>query len=176
MTSLIRVSACLLVAFALVGCNQSGPAVPATTTEAPADAATVPAASSETATPAAADDAPITLTMDKAKAYAQALKNLAKAQEADPGLDTAQNMSEEDVGQYAARLQASPKMRAAIEAAGLSTRDFARIGESLLSALMAQGAVEAGHLDAVPEGIDPAAIAFVKQHKAELAALLGLRG
>ena len=110
--------------------------------------------------------------MGKVKAWMQAQKNLAVAVKADPKLDPAQNESEENVTQYAARLEADAKMRAAIEQAGLSTRDFARIGDTLLGALMTQAALEGGQLKKIPDGIDPASVEFVKQHKAEINGLM----
>ncbi|HSR65959.1 MAG TPA: hypothetical protein VLM17_10220 [Xanthomonadaceae bacterium] len=161
---------------ALAACNKSGPAA---TTTAPADA---PAASASAApapeavatdAPAADDTAPVSLDMGKVKAWVQAQKNLAALEKADPALDSAQNISEENTTQYVARLEANAKIRAAIESAGLSVRDYARIGDTLIGAMMAQGAVEAGQLKKIPDGIDPAAVDFVKQHKAEIGALMG---
>jgi len=110
--------------------------------------------------------------MAKVQAYMAAVKNLAAAEKADPSLDSAQNLSEEDTTQFIARLQGNAKMRAAIESAGLSTSEYAHIGDTLLGAMMAQGAVESGALKAIPDGIDPAAVEFVKQHKAELQAMM----
>lgn len=168
MSTVLRLSACLLMAASLVACNKSQPA-------ASADAAETSAAAPqpETATPVAADEATLTLTMDKVKAYVQTLKNVAAAVEADPGIgDPAINISEEDTAQYEARIAASPKLRAVVESAGLSTREFAQMGEVLLGAMMAHGAMEAGQLKTLPEGIDPATVEFVKQHKAEIEALM----
>lgn len=174
MSPALRLSACVFT-FALVACSPSAPpasapadAPAATTADAP------PAAVAATPAPTVATDAPLTLTMDKVEAYARALKNLAQAAKADPGMgDPAINISEEDTAQYAARLDASPKMRAAITDAGLSTGEFAHLGETLLSAMMAQGALDAGQLETLPEGIDPKSVEFVRQHQAEIRALMG---
>ena len=183
MSSILRLSACLLVTVGLAACHRDEPApaanagttAPAATT--PASAATSAAPETSDATPAtspAGDDLPpIALDMGKVKAYMEAQKNLARVEQADPNLDAAQNASEENSEQYAARLAANTKLRAAIESAGLSTRDFARIGDALLGGMMTEGALEAGQLKKIPDGIDPASVEFVKQHKAELAALMG---
>ena len=178
MTPVLRLSACLLAAAALAACNKSEPAAPATTTDAPttvpaASASQAPATQAPAAPAAAEDDAHVTLDMGKVKTGMQAQKNLAHAVEADSTIgDPAQNASEENTTQYAARLAASPKMRAAIEAAGLSTRDFANIGDTLIGAMMTEGALRGGQLKAIPDGIDPAAVEFVKQHEAEINAMM----
>lgn len=176
-SNVLRLSSCLLVAAALAACNKTEPAAPADAAQPPAATSAAPpaaASASQAATPPAADDTtPVALDMDKVKAYMQALKNLAAAGKADPSMgDPAQNLSEENSEQYTARLEASAKMRAAIAAAGLSTRDFVRIGDTFLGAMMAEGALEGGQLKTLPDGIDPASVEFVKQHKAELQALM----
>lgn len=160
MSNVLRLSACVLLTCALVACTKTEPTTPASSTD----------------TAPAADDAHVALDMGKVKSWIEAQKNLAAATNADPSLDPAQNISEEDGPKYVARLEASPKMRAAIEAAGLSVRDYAYISETLIGAMMAQGAVEAGHLKTIPDGIDPAAVEFVKQHDSELQALLKQAG
>ena len=177
MTPILRLSACLLMTAALAACDKSEPAA-STSTATPAAAPATPAAdapaSQEPATtaPATDDTAPVALDMGKVNAWMQAQKNLAAAEKADPELDAAQNISEENLAQYTARLEASPAMRTAIESAHLSVSEFARIGDTLLGAMMAQGAIEAGQLKTIPDGIDPAAVEFVKQHKAELSAMM----
>lgn len=176
MSSIARLSACLLVAATLAACNRSEPAAPASASVA-ADTAAPAAGATATQAPAgdaaAADaTAPIALDMGKVNAWMQAQKNLAAVEKANPGLDSAQNISEENTAQYVKRIEASAAMRSAIEAADLSVTDYARIGETLIGAMMAQGALEAGQLKTIPEGIDPAAVEFVKQHQAEIGALM----
>jgi hypothetical protein len=175
MTPFLRLACCLLVPAALAACNRNAPATTDATPPAPATTSAEPAAPAQPATPAGSPDAAsVALTMEGVKAYGNALKSIAAAQKADPEMgDVAQDLSEEDSAQYTARLQANPKIRAAIEAAGLSVPDFVGIGDSLLGALMAQGALESGQLKTLPEGIDPAAVEFVKQHKAEIQAAMG---
>ena len=48
-------------------------------------------------------------------------------------LDPAMNISEENDAQYVARLEASPAMKAAIESAGMSVRDYAYTSQSLVA-------------------------------------------
>lgn len=183
MSNALRLSSCLLLVATLAACNKSEPAAPADAAQASAPAATAPASAASTAAVQApataatpADDASVALDMDKVKAYMQAQMNLAHAAEANPKMgDPAQNMSEENVTQYAARLDADPTMHAAIASAGLSTRDFARIGDTLLGAMMTEGALEGGQLKKIPDGIDPASVEFVKQHKAEINKLFGAK-
>lgn len=173
MSNVLRLSACVLLTCALVACTKTEPTTPASSTDTAPGAR---AASEPQKAAPAADDAHVALDMGKVKSWIEAQKNLAAATNADPSLDPAQNISEEDGPKYVARLEASPKMRAAIEAAGLSVRDYAYISETLIGAMMAQGAVEAGHLKTIPDGIDPAAVEFVKQHDSELQALLKQAG
>lgn len=185
MSNVLRLSSCLLLVTALAACSKSEPvAPPADTTQASAPAAAAPAnaapapqaAPATPATPAAADDESIALDMGKVHAYMQAQMNLAHAAETNPKMgDSAQNVSEENATQYAARLDADPAMHAAIASAGLSTRDFARIGDTLTGAMMTEGALETGQLKKIPDGIDPASVEFFKQHKAEINKLFGVK-
>lgn len=113
------------------------------------------------------------LTMDKVEAYFKAQQQLALAAQADPTFeDLTMNVSREDGAQYAARLEANAKVKAIIADAGLSTRDFSLTGETLISALLAQAAMESGALKELPDGIDPASVEFVKQNKAQIEALM----
>ena len=179
MSIVLRLSACLLVTASLAACNKSEPASPSPSadTQAATPAATAAtAAQAPDAAPAPAsadDDAPVALDTGKVKAWMEAQKNLAHAAETDPKMgDPAQNASEENTTQYTARLDASPAMRDAIRAAGLSTREFARIGDTLIGAMMANAALQSGQLKTLPEGIDQASVDFVKQHEAEIQALM----
>lgn len=174
MSTVLRLSSCLLIAATLVACHQSESAAPAAADDAPAATASAPAPRAEPVpTSATADAAHVALTMDKVKTYVQALKNLGAAHKADPDVDPAQDISEEDTAQFMARLQANAKTRAAIEAAGLSVSDFVRTGDTLIGAMMAEAALAAGQLKTLPEDVDPAAVEFVKQHQAEIQGLMG---
>jgi hypothetical protein len=178
MSTALRLATCLLVAAVLPACNKSEPA---SAPEAAANAAATPAsqpapAAEAAATTPAADDSAIVLTMDNVKAYTQVVKAVAQAEKSDPSIDIAQNVSEENNAQYLARLEATPKIRAAVAASGLSMRDFVRINETLIAAMMAEAALEAGQLKTLPDGMDQASVDFVKQHKAEIQALMGETG
>lgn len=168
---LLPLSAVLVLA--LAACNKPAPttdaAAPASTV---APAATVEPAPAATVSQASAEDAGVELTMDKVEAWIAASKNLAAAEQADASLDSAMNASEEDSVQYASRLESTPKLRAAIEQAGMSARDYALVSESLVASLMAVGAVEAGALKEIPEGMNPRHIEFVRAHRAEIETMM----
>lgn len=147
------------------------------TTTAAADTATPsePAAAPGTALAADAGGDPTadyTLTMDKVDRYFAALRAFAALAKADPAMEdaTTMNASQEDGLRFAARLEGNPAVAAALDEAGISARDYALTNELLVAALMAQGMVESGALDAIPEGLNPHAVEFVKQHQAELTA------
>ncbi|QSX77863.1 hypothetical protein [Agrilutibacter solisilvae] len=161
----------LLALAALSACNNTT----APTAQAPEPVAA--GAPSEVASPQPAaspqTDAAYVLTMDNVTAYFAAQAGLARAAASDPALeDLSMNLSREDSAQYAARLKANAKVRGIIEQSGMSTREFALTGETLMAALMTQGALDAGQLKAIPEGIDPASVQFVKQNKARIEALM----
>ena len=166
----------LLALAVLSACNNT--AAPTAT-----DAATAPVTATATAAPATPETAAaaqtqapsgqLVLTMDKVTAYFKAQQAIGLAATSDPSLgDLAMNVSQEDSAQYAARLEANAKVRSIIAEAGLTTREFSFTGETLIAALMAQGALEAGQLDAIPDGIDAASIEFVKQHQGEIESLM----
>lgn len=156
---------------ALAACNK--PADTATASADVATAATVAAAPAADATvaQAPADAGSIDtyeLTMDNIHAMMKAQVALAAAEKADPTLDSAMNISEEDDAQYVARLESTPKVRAAIEATGMSVRDYAYTAQSLVGTMMAVGAVEAGLVKEIPAEVNPRNVEFVKAHRAEL--------
>ena len=133
---------------ALAACNK-----PADTANAPAEAGSIDT---------------YDLTMENVHAMMKAQVALAAAEKADPTLDAAMNISEENDAQYVARLESTPAIRAAIQAAGMSVHDYAYTAQSLVATMMAVGAVEAGQLKDIPEGVNPRNVEFVKTHKAEL--------
>ncbi|MCC8363977.1 hypothetical protein LK996_12935 [Lysobacter sp. A6] len=153
---------------ALAACAKTEtPAADATASNATAAAPAAPTAPVAPEAPAApAGD--IELTMAKVDAWLAASKNLAIAEQSDASLDSAMNASEEDSAKYAARLEATPKLREAIEEAGMSTRDYALTSEALVSTLMAVGAVDAGLVKEIPAEIHPQHVEFVKAHRAEI--------
>ena len=161
----------LAVTLALAACAKTEtPATDATASNATAVAPAAPTApvAPEAPVAPAASAADVELTMAKVDAWFAASKNLAIAEQSDASLDSAMNASEEDGAKYAARLEATPKLREAIEEAGMSTRDYALTSEALVSTLMAVGAVDAGLLKEIPAEIDPQHVEFVKQHRAEI--------
>ena len=171
MTIVSRLAGCLLIAASLVACNQSDPAAPVGEVAAPevaaTDSADAPQAEAEEATAASpTDPSTVTLTMDGARAYMAALKNLGAI-----GVDSVAMEPGETMAQYEARLASVPQVVAAIEEAGMSVSEFARFGDVFIGAVMAQGAIEAGQMQAPPEGLE-AAVEFVEQNKAEIHALL----
>ena len=163
----IRLVSCLMASVALAACANQ-----AATPEQAVTAAT-PTQASMTAPSHAASEAAFALSMDKVNAYFQAQRKLGEASLTDASLgDMAMNLSEEDATKYAARLEANAKTRVLIAQSGLTPREFALTGQTLMAALMTQGALEAGQLETIPEGIDPASVEFVKQRKAQIEELI----
>ncbi|TDK27403.1 hypothetical protein E2F46_04230 [Luteimonas aestuarii] len=143
----------------------------------PAQATQSAAATGNAAASTQAEEAGFLLTRGNVDAFFNAQPLLAAAVEDDPSLDPAMDLSEEDAAAFAARLEASPALRGAIARAGLSTHDYARTSEQLLGALMAQGAMDAGLLQDLPEGISRRNVEFVRTHRAEIdARVQALRG
>lgn len=143
--------------------------------EAPAATTAASAASSAPAqAAAAAGELSATnhvLTTANVDAFFAIQRNFAVAIQADPELDPAMNISEEDTATYAARLEATPALRAAITQQGISVREYAMTSEALLGALMAQGALDAGLLQELPEGLNPQHVEFVRTNKARIEAM-----
>ncbi len=114
-----------------------------------------------------------TLTMADIRRYAAANANLAKQPKAEEDEDSEDDESSdnESLDQMAARIAKMPEARKAIEAAGLTPRQYAVITMALFQASMAQFAVEQGADPAKvarDASVNPANIRFVKEHKAEL--------
>lgn len=151
------------LAVLLAACSPDATPAQATQAAAPADPGIPPAA-----TDAGGDGEEFLLTRSRVAAFFDAQPLLAAAVDADPSLDPAMDLSEEDAAAFAARLQASPALRDAIARAGLSTRDYARTSEQLLGALMAQGALDTGLLQELPEGVSRRDVDFVRTHRAEI--------
>ena len=77
-----------------------------------------------------------------------------------------------------ARIESNPVARKAVEAAGLSARQYVVITMALFQASLAQYAVDQGADPgkvAGETGVNPANIRFVKEHKAELEQMENLR-
>ena len=121
------------------------------------------------------------LTIVDLRKYAAANANLAKQPKAEQGDDDAEAEDEgdnESLDVMAARIESNPIARKAVEAAGLSARQYAVITMALFQASLAQYAVEQGADPgkiARETGVNPANIRFVKEHKAELEQMKDLR-
>ena len=172
---LLPLSIALVVA--LAACNKPADTTPATDA---APAATVAPASEATVAEVPAVETgsldTYVLTMENVDLWMGAQKQLAAAVEADPSLDAAMNLSEETDEQYVARLESTPKVRAAIEKTGMSVRDYAYTSQSLVLTMMAVGAVQAGTLKEMPEGVNPRNVEFIKAHGGEIEAKMKALG
>jgi hypothetical protein len=137
----------------------------------PADTATATATPAAKGFDATSPYSNYELTMERIDAMLVAQSYLAAAVKDDPSLDAAMKAaSGEDGVRYAARLEATPALRAAITKAGLSTRDYALTSEALMTALVTQEAITAGRLKAIPNGVNRQNVYFVRENKDALAA------
>jgi hypothetical protein len=112
------------------------------------------------------------LTMTDVRKFAAANAALAQHPEAERDEDQDESDTEDDsLDELAARIGRVPEARKAIEAAGLTVRQYAVITMALFQAAFAQYAVDQGadiNKVARDAGVNPANIRFVKEHKAEL--------
>jgi hypothetical protein len=101
--------------------------------------------------------------------YTQATKKIAAL----PGGDCDDDDSQ-SIDQMTAKLNASPGARAAIQSAGMTTREYVVFTWSLLQTGLAAWAVDqpGGKL---PQGTSKANVDFYKKHQAELQKLEGLK-
>jgi hypothetical protein len=117
-----------------------------------------------------------TLTMADVQKYAAANANLAKNPKTEENEDDDSESDKESLDEMAARIGRIPEARKALEAAGLTPRQYAVITMALFQAVFAQYAVEQGADPAKvarDAGVNPANLRFVKEHKAELDKLKG---
>lgn len=117
------------------------------------------------------------LTMADVRKYAAANANLAKHPTVEQDDDDAEDENE-SLDEMAARIESIPVARKAVEAAGLSARQYVVITMALFQASLAQYAVDQGADPgkvAGETGVNPANIRFVKEHKAELEQMENLR-
>jgi len=119
------------------------------------------------------------LTMADVRKFEAANANLAKHPKEEQDDDDAEDEGDnESLDEMAARIESNPIARKAVEAAGLSARQYVVITMALLQASLAQYAVEQGADPgkiARETGVNPANILFVKEHKAELEQMKNLR-
>ncbi|HEX7120676.1 MAG TPA: hypothetical protein VF212_17920 [Longimicrobiales bacterium] len=115
------------------------------------------------------------LTMDKVQRWYEAQRNVYEKYAADPGLaeraEIGADEEEFSIDGMAARFDAIPEVREAIQAAGLGTREFVVVTMVLFQSAMAHAVIEmGGDRDEILEGsgVHPANLDFVAAHKAEL--------
>ncbi|HTU64963.1 MAG TPA: hypothetical protein VMF52_03345 [Steroidobacteraceae bacterium] len=116
------------------------------------------------------------LTMTDMRKFAAANANLAKTERNE---DDEGGSDKESLDDMAARIAKIPEARKAIEAAGLTPRQYAVITMALFQAAFAQYAVDQGADPAKvarDAGVNPANLRFVKEHKQELEKLKGPSG
>lgn len=111
------------------------------------------------------------LTMADLRKYAAANATLAKQPKAESEEDGDEDRNNESLDDMATRVGRVPEARKAIEAAGLTPRQYAVITMALFQAAFAQFAVDQGADPAKvarDAGVNPANLRFVKEHKQEL--------
>lgn len=169
----------LLAALTLVACGGD--------TDAPdpvAPAAEAPARPAPTDAPADAgvDEAALaayTLDMDKVERWQRAAENLEQLTAENPGLQESWDAEAADAESFddmLAQIGREPEVRRAIESAGLSLRDYVLTNLALLQAMVAQSALEMNPGSPAPEGVNPENVAFVRENRARLEAMLESAG
>lgn len=116
------------------------------------------------------------LTTERIRQFADAYENLHQLEEADPGLQArldamaeAEFDDESGLEDVVSILEREPRVRAAIEDAGLTARDFVLIQATLVPAYMLVMMEEAG-VPAPPDvtGVSEHHLEFVRENRAEI--------
>jgi hypothetical protein len=81
-----------------------------------------------------------------------------------------------EVAGLVARLENHPGLAAALSAANITPREYAKFALTLIVAHLAHGFLTSGVLPRVPEGAPTINVAFVKAHDAEVASALAALG
>src|SRR5262245_12817222 len=81
-----------------------------------------------------------------------------------------------EVAGLVARLENHPGLAAALSAANITAREYAKFALTLIVAHLAHGFLTSGVLPRVPEGAPTINVAFVKAHDAEVASALAALG
>ena len=142
----------------------------------PADAGSAPAAAVRASGDATGDQQELgdyVLNMEDVRKWARVMQSGKKLKE-EESQDASGQPDDDSVDAMEARINANPEVRAEIERAGLDAREFVLITYAVTQAAFAQYAVEHGaNPDSVAAraGINPANLAFVRDHKQELEAL-----
>jgi hypothetical protein len=82
-----------------------------------------------------------------------------------------------EIGEYqslsdmVAAIESQPRLASAIQSAGLSTREFAKIQLALFQAMFAYGFLKSGTIKDLPAEVPQENVAFVKDHEQELMAM-----
>ena len=170
MTPMQRWLSPFALALALAACSDDRPADTA--------AAPPPAASeAPTATPANAPadtenlgDITGEIALDKARLdrYFAALANLGALVKQDPSLDGLEMGDSETTEQFVARIEAQPRIRAALAQAGMSAREYVRTSEALVASMYLVSMLETGTIKELPPEANKANVEFVKAHMAEI--------
>ena len=107
--------------------------------------------------------------------YSQAAKKLAALPRDDAACsDGGDGSEEQSIDQVAAKLNARPDAKAALQSAGMSAREYVVFSMSLLQNGLAAWALDqpGGKL---PAGVSKANVDFIKKHDAQLKQMQGLR-
>lgn len=167
---MLKLAAIAPLLLALAACGGDKPA------DAAADAGSTPAAAVRASGDPTGDQQELgdyVLNMEDVRKWAQVMQSGKKLKE-EENQDASGGPDDDSVDAMEARINADPEVRAEIEKAGLDARDFVLITFTLTQAAFAQYAVEQGaSADSVAAqtGINPANLAFVRDHKQELEAL-----
>ena len=78
--------------------------------------------------------------------------------------------------ELASRLDAHPRLAAALRQARITSRDYTKFAVALFAARLAHGFVTAGVLRRVPPGVAADNVAFVAAHDAEISGVLQALG
>ncbi len=157
------------VGFALAGATSNAADRPGTLQVAAASSATDPNVK---------EIANYKLTMDAVRKFAQASKTMKQYEKDHPELNQDEEDDNDDdsasLDDMEAKLASVPAARKAIEAAGLSVREYVVITFAMLQSAISQYAIEQGADPAKiarDAGVHPANVTFYKEHKAEIEAL-----
>ena len=75
-----------------------------------------------------------------------------------------------------ARIENHPGLKAALEGAGITTREYTKFAITLIAAHLAQGLIASGVLPRVPAGAPTINVAFVEAHASDVTAALASHG
>lgn len=174
----------ILLPLLLVACSRddapaAGTAASPAAADGEAPAATAPPASEAapaTEAPAAGglDLDGFELSMDRVDRWIDANRKISAVVQQDRSLeDVVAANANEPRDTYIARLESSPRVAAAIESAGLTTREYALTTETLIGSVLALGMVDAGAIPELPPAMrDSQPLRFVQANRAEIDAKL----